>query len=76
MFAIGHVNNDGTVAGGANIRHMLDATLVLRRGSNDKDPTRILQFEGKSRFGPIGRQARFEMRNSGMVDCGPIKEEP
>ena len=72
IFAVGHMNNDGTVAGGANVRHMLDATLVMRRGINDRDPKRVLEFDGKSRFGPIGRQALFEMREDGLIDKGPL----
>ena len=73
IFAVGHVNNDGSVAGGANVRHMLDGTLVMRR-PNQRSPRRTLEFEGKSRFGPVGRVAKFEMvENAGLVDRGRVE---
>lgn len=81
IFAIGHVNNDGTIAGGAHIRHMLDAVLVMRQWpglterEKETDPRRILQFEGKTRFGPRGRRALFLMRDDGLVDAGPLVDE-
>lgn len=75
IFAIGHVNNDGTIAGGTRVRHMLDAVLVMRPGVSEKDERRILEFEGKTRFGPRGRRALFKMNESGLVDCGPLVEE-
>ena len=81
IFAIGHVNNDGTIAGGANVRHKLDAVLTLRQWpglterQRETDPRRILQFEGKTRFGRRGRRALFEMRDDGLVDCGPLIDD-
>lgn len=75
VFAVGHVLNDGTIAGGTRVRHMLDATLVLRPGAGERDPRRVLEFEGKNRFGPRGRQALFEMREDAFVDAGPIDPE-
>lgn len=75
VFVVGHVNNDGTIAGGTRVQHMLDATLVLQGGAYEDDPARILRFEGKNRFGPMGRRARLEMREGkGLVDLGPHKE--
>lgn len=77
IFAIGHHNNDGTIAGGSHLRHMLDGTLVLRHFSkNKKDRRRILRFEGKSRFGPDDREALFEMSKEGdFLDHGPYEVE-
>lgn len=75
IFAVGHVLNDGTIAGGTRVRHMLDATMVLRPGANERDPIRILEFEGKNRFGPRGRQARMEMREDAFVDAGAIDQD-
>lgn len=81
IFAIGHVNNDGTIAGGANVRHKLDAVLTLRQWpglteqQRERDPRRILQFEGKTRFGRRGRRALFEMRDDGLIDCGPLLDD-
>ena len=73
IFAVGHVNNDGTIAGGTRVRHMLDATLVLRPGGSELDPRRVLEFEGKNRFGPRGRRALFEMREDSFEDKGPLE---
>lgn len=74
-FLVGHMNNDGTMAGGSHLRHAVDATLVLRPGEDEKDPRRILEFEGKTRFGPRGRRGLFMMGEKSMKDCGPLKEE-
>ena len=75
IFCIGHMKEDGTIAGGTRVRHVLDATLVLRPGSGERDPRRILEFEGKSRFGPRGRRALFMMTESGLEDRGPLLED-
>lgn len=81
IFAVGHVNNDGTLAGGSSARHMLNATLVLRKWpgltgfAREKDPRRILQFEGKTRFGPLGRRALFSMQEEGFFDKGPLLDD-
>ena len=77
-FLVGHMNNDGTMAGGAHLRHAVDGTLVIRRLNPliQKDPRRILEFENKSRFGEIGRRALFEMTKDGMKDRGPMGDEP
>lgn len=73
-FLVGHMNNDGTMAGGSHLRHALDASLVLERSDNKKDPRRILQFQGKSRFGTLGRKALFLMGEAGLTDKGPLRE--
>jgi predicted ATP-dependent serine protease len=73
IFAIGHVNNDGQIAGGTHLRHMLDATLFLDRGADGADKRRILRTEGKSRIGESGRRALFRMTDDGLLDCGPLK---
>lgn len=80
IFVIGHVNNDGTLAGGSGIRHSVDAVLVMRQWyglterQKETDPRRVLRFEGKTRLGPRGRQALFLMRDDGLVDAGPLDE--
>lgn len=72
-FLVGHMNNDGTMAGGSHLRHVVDATLGLRRIDEDDlgDPRRILRFETKTRFGEMGREALFKMTEGGFRDCGP-----
>jgi len=74
IFAVGHINNDGTIAGGANVRHMLDASLLMKRPKNLSDPRRWLEFEGKTRFGPLGRRVLLEMGEHGLIDKGPVED--
>lgn len=79
IFAIGHLNTDGTVAGGTRVRHMLDGTLVMRQApglsqaQRETDPRRFLQIEGKTRLGPRGRRALFMMRPDSFTDEGPVE---
>lgn len=77
IFIVGHVNNDGSLAGGAHLRHVLDANLVLRQppGAREDDPERILRFERKTRFAPRGRRALFMMGTTGLEDRGPLSDE-
>lgn len=75
IFLVGHMNNDGSLAGGAHLRHACDATLVLSRSDDEADPRRILQFKGKTRFGRLGRRALFEMADTGLKDCGAVEEK-
>lgn len=77
-FVVTHLNNDGTISGGSHIRYAADATLFLRRfdEQDDEDPRRVLQFQGKTRFGPLGRRALFVMEDSGLRDCGPLLKDP
>ncbi len=75
-FLVGHMSNDGTMMGGAHLRHAVDATLMLGRASkSDKDPRRVLRFRGKTRLGPLGREALFRMTAEGLRDCGPLDPE-
>jgi predicted ATP-dependent serine protease len=72
-FLVGHVANDGQMMGGSHLRHSVDATLVLRRRTEDeKDPMRILGFKGKTRFGRAGHEALYRMSKDGFKDCGPV----
>lgn len=76
-FLVCHMNNDGSLSGGAHLRYAVDAKLVLDRWPRDEDdPRRLLRFEGKSRFGRVGRVALFEMTDDGFKDRGPfLKKE-
>ena len=72
-FLVGHMANDGQMMGGSHLRHAVDATLVLRRRTDDdKDPMRILGFRGKTRFGQAGHEALYRMSKDGFKDCGPV----
>jgi predicted ATP-dependent serine protease len=81
IFAVGHVNGDGTIAGGRRVQYMLDGTLSIRyapglsKEEEETDPRRFVQFEGKTRLAPRGRRARMMMyRDSrGFVDEGPVE---
>lgn len=74
-FLVGHMNNDGTMAGSAHLRHAVDGTLGITFVTDKKDPRRIMQFE-KCRFAPTDRQALFHMTERGMIDKGPLIERP
>ena len=75
VFLVGHMNNDGSMAGSAHLRHAVDATLTLQYKTDDKDPHRILCFEKKTRFGTPGRRALFVMRKDGFKDLGPYEDD-
>lgn len=77
VFLVGHMNLDGSMAGGHALRHAVDATLGLHRMTDNlKDPRRVLRFETKTRFGEMGREALFKMESGGFTDCGPVRGEP
>lgn len=73
-FLVGHMTNEGTMMGGAHLRHAVGSVLGLYRFKEDvdSDPRRILRFQGKTRYGPLGRQALFRMTDKGFTDEGPI----
>lgn len=78
LFAIlvGHMANDGTMMGGAHLRHAVDGVLGLYPMSErEDDPRRLLRFRGKSRFARLGHQALFRMTDDGFRDCGPWVEK-
>lgn len=72
IFAVGHLNIDGSMAGGKLIRYMLDGKLRFRRGKNLQDPMRYLETEGKLRHGRDGRRCKMKMLDTGLIDCGPL----
>lgn len=74
-FLIGHMKNDGSMSGGAHLRHAVGATLLLEREGDPEGAGRILRFKEKNRFGPIGRKSRFQMTQTGLRDLGPVQQE-
>lgn len=72
IFAMGHLNNDGSLAGGRLLRYMLDGKLVMNRGRNKQDPMRYLEAGDKLRHGRDGCRAKLKMLDTGLVDCGPL----
>ena len=76
IFVVGHVTNDRTIASGNTLKHILDGTIYLEGGDDEKDIGRLLYCKRKNRFAPRGRRARFEMREQGMIDCGPLLDGP
>ncbi len=75
VILIGHMTNDGDMAGGSHLRHAVDATLTLTRTEDKRDPRRILEFWGKTRFGDATRRALYIMGPTGLVDNGPLLED-
>lgn len=74
VILVGHMNNDGTMAGSAHLRHAVDGTLTIERIGPDSDPRRIMFFK-KCRFAETGRKALFRMGERGMRDCGPYADD-
>lgn len=72
VFAVGHLNADGSMAGGRLIRYILDGKLRFRRERNAQDPTRYLETDGKLRHGRDGRRCKMQMLDTGLVDYGPF----
>lgn len=75
VICMGHMNSDGFIAGGNRVKHVLDATLVLRPGKGERDPRRVLEIEGKNRLAPRGRRALFMMTATSFEDHGPLPDE-
>jgi DNA repair protein RadA/Sms len=73
-FLVAHMTNDGTITGGSNLRHTVDAVLALDRPDDETDPKRYLRFRSKTRFGELGRRALFVMGKDGLKDHGPLDD--
>lgn len=72
ILIIGHVTNDGTLAGPKTLKHLVDVVLELE---NTGDVKRLLRCAGKNRFGRSNVVARFELTDAGFID-DPDVDEP
>ena len=67
LWLIGHVTNEGDVAGPKTIEHDVDVVLELTQGTKFEGNERILRANGKNRFGPTNVEGRFELTAKGFV---------
>lgn len=65
IWIIGHVTNDGSLAGPKTLKHLVDVVLELE---NTGDVKRLLRCAGKNRFGRSNVVARFELTDTGFID--------
>lgn len=67
VWIVGHVTNDGALAGPKTLKHLVDVVLDLEAGPDRGGTERILRCTGKNRFGPSNAEGRFELTDTGMV---------
>ena len=67
LWLIGHVTNDGDIAGPRTIEHDVDVVLELDQGTKFEGNERILRCAGKNRFGPTNVAGHFELTAEGFV---------
>lgn len=67
VWIIGHVTNDGVLAGPKTLKHLVDVVLDLEAGAGLGGNERILRSAGKNRFGPTNVVGRFELTPGGLV---------
>ena len=67
LWLIGHVTNDGDVAGPKTIEHDVDVVLELLQGEKFEGNERLLRCSGKNRFGATNVVGRFELTAKGFV---------
>jgi DNA repair protein RadA/Sms len=70
VWLIGHVTNDGALAGPKTLKHLVDVVLELE---NTTEVRRLLRCAGKNRFGPSNVIGRFEVTARGLIE---VEEEP
>jgi DNA repair protein RadA/Sms len=67
VILIGHVTNDGGLAGPKTLKHLVDVVLELESGAALDGNERILRCVGKNRFGPSNVVGRFAQTSMGLV---------
>jgi DNA repair protein RadA/Sms len=80
IFTVAQVTKGGDISGLNALIHTVDATLYFegkREARNGRlvvvGPDRLLNTEGKNRFGSTDRRAHFQMLGDGLHDLGPWK---
>jgi DNA repair protein RadA/Sms len=68
VWLIGHVTNDGDIAGPKQLEHDVDVVLELSQGTKFEGKERILRCPSKNRFGPTDATAvgHFELTATGL----------
>lgn len=74
VWLIGHVTNDGTLAGPKTLKHIVDVVLEIE---NANRTLRILRCDMKNRFGPSDQEARFVVKHDGInwIELEPEPED-
>ena len=67
VILVGHVTNDGSLAGPKTLKHLVDVVLELEAGSRPDGAERLLKCAGKNRFGPSNVTGRFELTAEGLT---------
>lgn len=67
VWLIGHVTNDGALAGPKTLKHLVDVVLELEVGSRRKGAERIVRCGGKNRFGATNVVGYLEITAEGLV---------
>lgn len=67
MWIIGHVTNDGALAGPKTLKHLVDVVLELEGGARFNGNERILRCGSKNRFGAANVVGHFEIGPGGLV---------
>jgi DNA repair protein RadA/Sms len=67
VLLIGHVTNDGSLAGPKTLKHLVDVVLDLEAGAGCDGNERVLRCAGKNRFGPSNVVGKFELTARGLV---------
>ncbi len=67
VILIGHVTNDGSLAGPKTLKHLVDVVLELDAGCRRLGAERILRCAGKNRFGAANVLGYLEITREGLV---------
>ncbi len=67
VWLIGHVTNDGSLAGPKTLKHLVDVVLELDVGARRKGAERIVRCAGKNRFGATNVTGHFELTAEGLI---------
>lgn len=70
IVVIGHVTKGGALGGPRALEHYVDTNLFLANADNGE---RVLRCDSKNRYGPVPRQARFRMTETGLVEIGDVE---
>ncbi len=67
VLIIGHVTNDGALAGPKTLKHLVDVVLEMEAGGRFEGNERIVRCSVKNRFGPSNLVGCFEITSKGLI---------
>ena len=71
VLMVGHVTNDGALAGPKTLQHLVDVVLELEESRGLDGNERLLRCCGKNRFGATNVIGRFEVTAEGLRPIPP-----